>query len=84
MLINYCIALARNEFEAKDLLQDSLLKALENFVALRDDGKFKSWFFTILTRQYYALHQKSIIKKTLFKRVLIMRQQSFHKYLKRK
>jgi RNA polymerase sigma-70 factor (ECF subfamily) len=61
--INYCIALTRNEVEAKDLLQDSLLKALEKFAALKDDKKFKSWLFTILTRQYYALYQKSITKK---------------------
>src|SRR4030095_5243941 len=61
--INYCIALTRNEAEAKDLLQDSLLKALEKFAALKDDKKFKSWIFTILTRQYYALYQKSLIRK---------------------
>jgi len=62
--INYCIALTRNKVDAKDLLQDSLLKALEKFAALKDDKKFKSWLFTILTRQYYALYQKSITKKT--------------------
>jgi RNA polymerase sigma-70 factor, ECF subfamily len=61
--ISYCIALTRNEVEAKDLLQDSLLKALEQLAALRDDKKFKSWLFTILTRQYYALYRKSLIKK---------------------
>ena len=61
--INYCIALTRDEAEAKDLLQDSLLKALEKFARLRDEKKFKSWLFTILTRQYYALHQKSLIRK---------------------
>jgi len=61
--ISYCIALTRNEFEAKDLFQDSLLKALEQFAVLRDDRKFKSWLFTILTRQYYALYQKLLIKK---------------------
>jgi len=60
---NYCIALTRNEAEAKDLLQDALLKALEKFSALKDEKKFKSWLFTILTRQYYALHQKSILRK---------------------
>src|SRR5687768_9172907 len=68
-VLNYCIALARNEVEAKDLLQDSLLKALENFAALRDEKKFKSWLFTILTRQYYALYQKSTIKKTFLREV---------------
>jgi len=61
--INYCMALTRNEAEAQDLLQDSLLKALEKFAALKDDKKFKSWLFTILTRRYYALYQKSLIKK---------------------
>ena len=61
--ISYCIALTRNETEAKDLLQDSLLKALEKFTALKDDKKFKSWLFTILTRRYYALYHQSLIKK---------------------
>jgi len=61
--LNYCIALTRNKSEAKDLLQDSLLKALENFTALKDEKKFKSWLFTIMTRQHYALYQKSLIKK---------------------
>jgi RNA polymerase sigma-70 factor (ECF subfamily) len=61
--ISYCVALTRNEVEAKDLLQDSLLKALEQFAALRDGRKFKSWLFTILTRRYYALYQKSLIKQ---------------------
>ena len=66
--ISYCIALTRSEIEAKDLLQDSLLKALEKFAALKDDKKFKSWLFTILTRQYYALYQKSLIKRNLLNR----------------
>jgi len=66
--ISYCLALTRNEAEAKDLLQDSILKALEKFGALKDDKKFKSWLFTILTRQYYALYQKSLIKKNFLNR----------------
>jgi len=61
--ISYCLALTRNQTDAKDLLQDSLLKGLEKFGALKDDKKFKSWLFTILTRQYYGLYQKSLIKK---------------------
>jgi len=65
--LNYCIVLARNETDAKDLLQDSILKALENFGKLKDDKKFKSWLFTILTRQYYAMHHKSLRQKKLLK-----------------
>jgi len=65
--LNYCAALTRNGAEAKDLLQDSLLKALENFAFLKDEKKFKAWLFTILTRQYYALYQKSFLRKTFLK-----------------
>ena len=61
---NYCIVLTRNKFEAKDLLQDTLLKALDNFAALKDEKKFKSWLFTILTRQFYTLYRETLIKKT--------------------
>jgi len=66
--ISYCIALTRNETEAKDLLQDSLLKALEKFSGLKEDKKFKSWLFTILTRQFYALYQRSLVKKNFLRR----------------
>jgi RNA polymerase sigma-70 factor, ECF subfamily len=65
--LNYCTALARNETDAKDLLQDSILKALENFVKLKDEEKFKSWLFTILTRQYYAMYHKSLVQKKVLK-----------------
>ena len=67
-VLNYCLALTRSETEAKDLLQDALLKALENFDSLKDQRKFKSWLFTILTRQYYALYHKSLIRKTFLKK----------------
>src|SRR5262245_50789936 len=65
--LNYCIALARNEADAKDLLQDSLLTALENFVKLKDETKFKSWLFTILTRKYYAMYRKSLFQTKFLK-----------------
>src|SRR5688572_17496349 len=61
--ISYCIALTRNETEAKDLLQDSSLQAVGKFTTLRHDRKFQSWLFTTLTRRYYGLQQKSLIKK---------------------
>ena len=67
--LNYCSALARNQADAKDLLQDVLLKALENFVRLKDEKKFKAWLFTILTRQYYTMYNKSVTQKKLFNNV---------------
>src|ERR1041385_3988382 len=67
-VLNYCLALTRSEMEAKDLLQDALLKALENFDSVKDETKFKSWLFTVLTRQYYASYHKSLIRKTFLKK----------------
>lgn len=63
--LQYCIALTKNETEAKDLLQESLLKGIQGFKSLRDQTKFKSWFFKIITREFYALHQRSVIRKDL-------------------
>lgn len=53
--LNYCIGLCykRSSDDGYDLFQDSLLKALENINSLKDENKFRSWFFTIITREFY-------------------------------
>ncbi len=53
--VNYCRALCSgsSKAEAEDVMQQSLLKAFENFDVLRDKGSFKSWFFQIITRSFY-------------------------------
>lgn len=65
--LKYCKALcARRSFDdAEDVLQQSFLKALENFDKLSDKEKFKSWFFTILTREFYNSVRKDFWKKFL-------------------
>jgi RNA polymerase sigma-70 factor (ECF subfamily) len=65
--LKYCRALGakRSADEAKDVLQESLLKAMENLPNLRDESKFRSWFFKIITREYYSSIRKHFWKKFL-------------------
>lgn len=53
--INYCRTLCsgNSKAEAEDVMQQSLLKAYEHFESLRDKQRFKSWFFQIITRNFY-------------------------------
>lgn len=51
--------------EAEDVLQQSLLLALENFGKLRDEGSFRSWFFKIITTTFYSATRKHFWKKFL-------------------
>lgn len=65
--LKYCKALcSRNSSgDAEDVFQQSLLKALENFDKLNDKSKFRSWFFTIITREFYNVLRKSFWKRFL-------------------
>ncbi|MEO7356280.1 MAG: RNA polymerase sigma factor, partial [Ignavibacteria bacterium] len=65
--LKYCKALCvrQSPDDAEDVLQQSLLKALENFDKLNDHSKFKSWFFKIITREFYNSVRKSFWKKFL-------------------
>ncbi len=53
--VNYCRALCSgsSKAEAEDVMQQALLKAFENIDSLKDESKFKSWFFQIITRSFY-------------------------------
>ncbi len=63
--LNYCRALCSNSsaVEAEDVLQQSLLQALENIEKLKDIRKFRSWLFTIITRVFYSYMRKNFWKK---------------------
>jgi RNA polymerase sigma factor (sigma-70 family) len=39
---------------------------MENFGALKEEGKFRSWFFTIITRTFYAAKSRETKKEKLF------------------
>ena len=65
--VKYCKALSYRQSpdESKDILQQSLLQALENFDSLNDDTKFRSWLFTIITRVFYTSIKKNFWRKFL-------------------
>jgi RNA polymerase sigma-70 factor, ECF subfamily len=58
--LRYCRALCvgKHSEEAKDVLQQAFLKAIENFGSLKEHAKFKSWFFKIITNCFYDLTRK--------------------------
>ncbi len=65
--LRYCRALCSVKYseEAKDVLQQSFLKALENFDSLKDYSKFKSWFFKIITNCFYDVTRKNFWKNII-------------------
>lgn len=62
----YCRALYQGAREAEDCLQDAIIAAMENFGALKEEDKFRSWFFTIITRTFYAAKKRENRKDKLF------------------
>jgi RNA polymerase sigma-70 factor, ECF subfamily len=62
--LRYCRALCvgKHSEEAKDVLQQALLKAIENFGSLNEYPKFKSWFFKIITNCFYDVTRKHFWK----------------------
>lgn len=65
--VKYCRALCAgwSPDDAEDVLQQALLKGLESFKSLKDDSKFRSWFFKIITRTFYSAIRKHFWKKFL-------------------
>lgn len=65
--LKYCKALCSKHSldDAEDVLQQSLLKALENFGSLKDNSKFRSWFFKIITNEFFNFIRKSFWKRFL-------------------
>ncbi|MEO8665479.1 MAG: RNA polymerase sigma factor [Ignavibacteria bacterium] len=63
--LKYCKALCakRSIDDAEDVLQQSLLKSLENFDRLNDRSKFRSWFFKIITREFFNSVRKDFWRK---------------------
>ncbi len=51
-LVRFAKAMARNNDEAMDLVQEATLKAFDSFHTLKNPVAFKSWMFTIASRIY--------------------------------
>lgn len=65
--LRYCRALCSGKYsdDAKDVLQQAFLRAIENFASLKEDSKFKSWFFKIITNCFYDITRKSFWKNLM-------------------
>ncbi len=48
-LYGYCRRLSRDRFEAEDIVQETLLRAMRRFGGLRDPEHAKAWLFAIAT-----------------------------------
>jgi RNA polymerase sigma-70 factor (ECF subfamily) len=66
-LLRYCKSMHKNGCydDAEDLFQNTLIKGFQNIEALEDETKFKSWIFTIATREYVSMYRGSFWKRFL-------------------
>lgn len=64
-LFNYGVLLTANREEAKDLLQDTTLKALENQDKYVDNQNFSGWVFTIMRNIFINNYRKLVRSQTI-------------------
>lgn len=64
-LLRYCKSMYKNGCydDAEDLFQNTLIKGFQKIESLDDDSKFKSWIFTIATREYVSMYRSSFWKR---------------------
>lgn len=59
-LWRFCLTMSKNRENAKDLLQETITIAFNNFDKLSSPDAFLSWLFTIASRKYYEFHRKKL------------------------
>lgn len=66
-LLRYCKAMFKNgNFDdAEELFQNTLVKSYSKIDTLSDSSKFKSWIFTIASREFVSVHRNSFWKRFL-------------------
>jgi RNA polymerase sigma-70 factor, ECF subfamily len=62
LLVRYVRAMAGNNEDAKDIVAETVLAALERFEEISKEESFKFFLFTIAKRTYW----KTVVKKKLF------------------
>lgn len=63
----FAYTLTTNSDEAKDLLQDTLLKALINKDKFKMPHNFKSWAYTIMRNTFINNYRRSVKTNSIFK-----------------
>ena len=64
-LLNFAYMLTSNKEEAKDLLQDTTLKALDNQDKYIENVNFKGWVFTIMRNIFINNYHKIVRTQTV-------------------
>lgn len=64
-LLNFAYMLTSNREEAKDLLQDTTLKALDNEEKYIDNVNFKGWVFTIMRNIFINNYRRVVRNQTM-------------------
>jgi len=57
--------LSRSQADGDDLFQDAVLRAVDRFESLRDETRFRSWFFAILLSLHRRRHRAAFIRRFL-------------------
>ena len=63
-LYNVALKYMGNQYDAEDLVQETMYAAFRNFAQLRDHGKCRSWLFAIL-RSNFLKEKRQAIKRPL-------------------
>jgi len=64
-LLSFAYQLTTNRDEARDLLQDTTLKALDNEDKYVDNVNFKGWIFTIMRNIFINNYRQTVRKATV-------------------
>ena len=64
-LLSFAYQLTTNKDEARDLLQDTTLKALDNEEKYVDNVNFKGWIFTIMRNIFINNYRQTVRKATI-------------------
>lgn len=64
-LTNFAYTLTTNEDEAKDLVQDTYVKAISNREKFRPDTNLKAWTYTIMKNTFINNYRRSIKTNTI-------------------
>ena len=71
-LYRYAMWLCGNDALAKDLIQETFLRAWRALDKLKDVAAAKSWLITILRREYARTFERKVPKFTDFEKVVIV------------
>ncbi|MBQ7941750.1 MAG: RNA polymerase sigma factor [Muribaculaceae bacterium] len=64
-MLNFAYTLTTNREEAKDLLQDTTLKVLDNQDKFTDNTNFKGWVFTIMRNIFINNYRRIVRNQTI-------------------